>query len=87
MTIHELIGMFPASSIRLERVDQNFVRCCTNKSGVTELTVVTGATQAKLLLAGEGPIGCLLWIDREKWDEAVEASHRKSSAVSGPQGG
>lgn len=73
MTIHELLARFPADRLVFQRVDQSLAGAERRKGGVTEVAIYTKETTPEHLVTGAGPVGLLIWVPKDLWDEAVRA--------------
>jgi hypothetical protein len=63
MTIVELLAEVGADNIKYQKLDECLIRAHSAKRGV-DITFGTSETGVAELMAGDGPFGFILWIDR-----------------------
>ena len=79
VTIHDLLGMVPAESLRVQFLHEGDLQAQNTKHG-TRLSFYTGIGSPVSFANDTAPIGVVVWIPRADWKRIVETvNHKKGT--------
>jgi hypothetical protein len=72
MKLSELISKIDDKDIRVQYIDKNMTKIqFSQKTHLSTVSFLTDQITPSESLSGEGKVGIVVWIPREKWDEVI----------------
>lgn len=72
MSIHELLSKIPADEIRVQFFHECDIDIQGGKRGQNRVSFYTGELTPYHVGTNTGPVGVVVWISRERWNEIVK---------------
>ena len=73
MNLLELIQKIGVENISFQKLNDCIAgNVTTNQKGVTKITIATDAINCSNVVLGTGPVGIILWLPRDRFNEAFK---------------